>query len=116
MNLNEACKYIKTKLGVFYNPNKVRQQLLEMEHKGLSYADVCERIAYWYDIKDGDASKSAGGIAIINYIEREFQEWKEAQTGAQRIKDNFKNFKLDNEPPQVVHVKMDTTYKLPNST
>lgn len=116
MDIAEACKFIKDKLGRFYNPEKVRTQLLEMQQHGLSFNDVCERVAYWYDIRDGDASKSGGGIAIINYIERDFKEWKKTQTETQKAKDNFKDFKLDNEPPQIIRVKMDNTYKLPNST
>ena len=62
MDITEACKFIKDKLGRFYNPEKVRTQLLEMQHHGLSFNDVCERVAYWYDVRNGDASRSAGGI------------------------------------------------------
>ena len=115
MDLHEACKYIRSLLGNYYNPNKTMSQLAEFKTKGLSYEDICERVSYWYEVRKGEPSKSQGGIGILNFIESEFQEWKNTQDNLQKVKGNLKDFKLDNNPSQIVHVKVDRTYKLPDS-
>ena len=118
MTFVEACEYIQSKLGFYYNAKKVNAQLKQFRTQGMSYDDICERVMYWYDHSGkGDPSKSNGGIAIISFIEVAFQQWKKSQQQLEQKKKSLDDFKLDtNKSSKIISVKMDKDFKLPNST
>ena len=114
MNYNEACQFIKSKLGMYYIPDKVDQHLRTYKKRGLSYDEIVDRVRFWYDYSgEGDPAKSGGGIAILSYIETRYLEWKKEQTEKDEAKSKLKDFKLKDEEPIQVAVKIDKTFKLP---
>ena len=49
MTFVEACEYIQSKLGFYYNAKKVNAQLKQFRTQGMSYDDICERVMYWWN-------------------------------------------------------------------
>lgn len=65
---NEIHRKCKELFGDGYSVTRINKQLKTYIDEGLSYKDIYEAVLYWYDIKNGDVSKSNNGIGIIGYI------------------------------------------------
>jgi len=80
MNRRQLLDKIRTHyLKDYYNYNKVSSQLKRYEEQGFSYDTINDILHYWYDIKKEKPEKSNGGIAIIEYILVEYNNWKKSQ-------------------------------------
>lgn len=75
----ELIEYLKKTLGHTYNANKVESQISEYCKNGWSYRKILEVAQYWFDTKNGDVSKSNGGIGILQHIEGEYLIEKEQE-------------------------------------
>ena len=71
--------YIRDLLGSSYNYAKVNRHIQDYNKRGWSNEKIYELCQYWFKERHGDPLKSNGGIAILGYIEDDYNTWKAQQ-------------------------------------
>lgn len=102
----EIHEKVKEYLGTEYLRQKVTRQINEYVAEGKTLKGILDTIIYWFEYKNGDPTKSAGGIGIVAYIYAEaekFWERKEMIATAQKdidlsCYDNFETYKIKPTP------------------
>lgn len=65
---NKIHEYCKNKYGTNYSKRRIDQQIKELIEDGRSMTGIYRTLVYWYDVSDGDVSKSHGSIRIVGYV------------------------------------------------
>lgn len=80
MNRQELLKLIRNTLGKYYSYPRVNKQLNSYIENGHSLDEIAGCFKYFYEVQNGDPSRSNGGIAILDYIFSEYHVWQEEQS------------------------------------
>ena len=72
-------EFLAEKLGDFYSPTKIKNQINKITKDGYSLDDICDTMYWWYEIKKSDPSKSNGGIGIFSYVYGDYINYKNHQ-------------------------------------
>lgn len=102
----------KEHLGDYYDSKRVGFQIKRLINE-LFYSpeDICGCLDWWYTIKDGDPSKSYGGIGIVESVMPEYFEWKkEKEHREQKIQEAM------NSIPEYKPIQVTATFKNPKPT
>lgn len=95
--------FLSNKLGEYYSPTKVKNQINKITKDGYSLDDLCNTIYWWYGTQKSDPSKSNGGIGIFSYVYPDYIKYKNNQDKNASINKNkiLKDY-VDNTPLEVV--------------
>lgn len=74
MDRQELLKLIRNTLGKYYSYPRVNKQLEKYIKEGHTLDEIAGCFKYFYNIKNGDPSRSNGGIAILDYIFTEYNQ------------------------------------------
>lgn len=93
----EILQYLKDLFGLNYSRVRIENQLnkLMAENSEYTYSGVLSTLKYWYEIRNGDISKSGYGIGIVPYIYWEaynyyYNLWKVQQLNQDKNFDDYK--------------------------
>lgn len=88
--------YIRDILGPSYNYVKVNRNIQDYNKRGWDNKKIYDLCHYWFKVRGGDPLKSNGGIAILGYIEDDYNIWKQQQEKKQKrikhIQEKLSNF------------------------
>lgn len=97
--IHEKCKSL---FKEYYSRRKITNQIATYIKNGHTPQDILKGLEYWYDIKHGDPLKANGGIAILDYIWPEINEY---YLKKEQIKEANKNLDLKEEEQIVYNIK-----------
>lgn len=91
MDLEGVCSAAQEYLGTFYNKSLVENQARKILNGSEGYRpqDLIECIKWWYTVRQGDPSKSNGGIGILNFVLPDYLKYREVRDAAEEARERL---------------------------